>query len=418
MPASCRVTDFKSRVAPPSELREGSFPHVTAATLDSELGAGGCPTRAALLTALAPGGIAVIALEGPQVESILQDVLRRPIRRAQVKRITDAPAADAGVDGESGPQFIERRPTLCRVVDGPETIDDVIAVLIRRGEQGIAELCTHGGVRVAQRVLMLLASRGALIVAPNRLSQVWPGEGPVAGDVDHALLRSPSRRLTTWLLHQRAALPAFLGRFKEVAGSEQAAYRRRTAAAIRLIRGISVAIIGPPNAGKSTLANRLIGHDRMITSDQPGTTRDWVAETALINGWPVTLTDTAGIRETECVIETEAIRRGRERAIQCDLALIVVDATAPCDQHKDSYGQSAGLMADDAPRVLVLNKCDREVPARAFVPDAPRCMVSALQGTGIAELEKLLEGALGLDQLRDELPTGFLPRHLEAGEQP
>lgn len=370
------------------------------------------PTLSALLTAPAPGAIAVVALSGPQTESILDAVLRRPSQRVEPAKNLDAWPVDTGSNTDDAPILAENRPTLCRIVDGSETIDDAIVVLIRRGNASSAEICTHGGVRVTQRVLTLLAANGAIVVEPDELPSKMSDSSPIIRDVDQALLRSRSRRMSFWLLHQREALPPFLARFGDLSASDQVVYHRRTEAAIRLMRGLTVAIVGPPNAGKSTLANRLIGHDRVITSDRPGTTRDWVAETALINGWPVTLTDTAGIRESHCVIESEAIRRGREQAIQADLVLLVLDATTPPTEQLGSFRQVADFLPSTTPRLLVFNKCERTPSTSASIANTPSCSISALQGVGVVELENRTEMLLGLDQLRDDLPTGFMARHL------
>jgi tRNA modification GTPase len=236
------------------------------------------PTIAALLTPLAPGAIAVICVAGPRTDAILRDILRRP-------RDEQSPALAAG------------RPTLCRIVDGDAFLDDAVVVRLNGATGPRAELCTHGGVRIAQRLLQLLERCGAKIVTAREFCDTVSPVHPVEREVDEALLRSPSRRLTHWLLRQRTILPAFLERFDRLEAAERDAFMARSRVAIRLLHGLTIAIIGPPNAGKSTLANRLIGRDRVITSDVPGTTRDWVSETALIQGWPVTLTDTAGPRD-------------------------------------------------------------------------------------------------------------------------
>lgn len=197
--------------------------------------------------------------------------------------------------------------------------------------------------------------------------------------------------------------------------------------AATLIRGLRVALIGPPNAGKSTLANCLIGRDRIITSDTPGTTRDWISETALISGWPVTLTDTAGIRHTECPIESEAIRRSRQQARIADLVLIVIDAAAsPGELARMSASLRAAVDATQ-PVVVVRNKSDLLSEPSASGPGdlstdelfgesqsvqigpAPSCNVSAKFGRGIVELEQLVCRMLGLNLLEDQLPTAFFP---------
>ena len=96
----------------------------------------------------------------------------------------------------------------------------------------------------------------------------------------------------------------------------------------RLREGLVVAIAGPPNAGKSTLLNRIARREAAIVSPYAGTTRDVIEVHLDLDGWPVTLLDTAGIRETDDPVEMEGVRRARERAAAADLVLWVVEATA------------------------------------------------------------------------------------------
>ena len=96
----------------------------------------------------------------------------------------------------------------------------------------------------------------------------------------------------------------------------------------RLREGMVVAIAGPPNAGKSTLLNRIARREAAIVSPYAGTTRDVIEVHLDLDGWPVTLLDTAGIRETADPVEQEGVRRARERAAGADLVLWLVDATS------------------------------------------------------------------------------------------
>ena len=122
----------------------------------------------------------------------------------------------------------------------------------------------------------------------------------------------------------------------------------------RLRDGMVVAIAGPPNAGKSTLLNRLARREAAIVSPYAGTTRDVIEVHLDLGGWPVTLLDTAGIRDTEDPVELEGVRRARERAASADLVLWVVDAG-------DSVGnedKSTGKAASEPPTWLIRNKID------------------------------------------------------------
>ena len=129
----------------------------------------------------------------------------------------------------------------------------------------------------------------------------------------------------------------------------------------RLREGLTVAIAGPPNAGKSTLLNRLARREAAIVSPYAGTTRDVIEVHLDLAGWPVTLLDTAGIRETDDPIEMEGVRRARERAQAADLVLWVVDAREPAAE-KNAAAKDAAKSPDNAgaapPAWLIRNKID------------------------------------------------------------
>ena len=115
----------------------------------------------------------------------------------------------------------------------------------------------------------------------------------------------------------------------------------------------TVAIVGPPNVGKSSLANQLFGRERSIIADIPGTTRDWVGEIANIDGLPVMLIDTPGVRVTDDPIEAEAIERAKAQAAKADLVISVEEAGAGADR----------LVSKHHNELIVNNKMDRGIGA-------------------------------------------------------
>src|SRR5262245_51528247 len=133
-----------------------------------------------------------------------------------------------------------------------------------------------------------------------------------------------------------------------------------------LRRGIRTAIIGRPNAGKSSLLNQLLGHDRAIVSPIPGTTRDTIEETANIRGLPVVFIDTAGLREAGDAIEAEGIRRSRESVAKAELVLHVLDASEPLTEGDRKYLEEF----EGRKRVLVWNKID--LPRRLAMGNGAR----------------------------------------------
>ena len=355
-------------------------------------------TTFALLTPPAAGGIAVIRLAGDGCIDLLRRICFKP-------------------HGDAPPEFSSGRLTHCRLMDGVERLDDVIVAPCLHVGQPAAEICLHGGVRVVQRAVLLLQRCGAR--GPADASPAAPGpagEDAIAA-IDALLPRATTRRMARWLLRQRAMLPEYLARLcgqsgPPVAKQDQHDFLRRSAVARHVLRGLRIAIVGPPNAGKSTLANALIGHDRLITSQIPGTTRDWVDETANIDGWPVTLTDTAGVRATDDALESTAIQRGFERAVGADLLLIVLDATSDAALH-DAWPASIR-------RLIVHNKADLlDDRSTTGVPASRRpLLISALTGQGIDELERRLAESLGLTLLQDDLPAAPWPLRVGSTQTP
>jgi tRNA modification GTPase len=164
-----------------------------------------------------------------------------------------------------------------------------------------------------------------------------------------------------------------------------------------LSRGICIAIAGRPNAGKSTLMNRLAGHDVAIVTPVAGTTRDLLRERIEVDGVPVELIDTAGLRdETRDAIEAEGMRRAREAIGSADHVLFVIDAAE--DRRGESFAAERNALPEGVPVTLVMNKCDLPAAKAADVAlpvaGATRSVaISATTGQGLPELRALLVGA-------------------------
>jgi tRNA modification GTPase len=153
-----------------------------------------------------------------------------------------------------------------------------------------------------------------------------------------------------------------------------------------LTRGLTVAIAGRPNAGKSTLMNRLAGYDVAIVTPVAGTTRDLLRERIEIDGLPVELIDTAGLRATTSdAIEEEGMRRARAAIARADLLLFLVDAAA--DPQRRSFDEERAALPANVPVTLVLNKIDL-APATAATTDVPLFEISAATGAGLAPLRR------------------------------
>ena len=146
--------------------------------------------------------------------------------------------------------------------------------------------------------------------------------------------------------------------------------------------GLTLAIVGRPNVGKSSLFNRLVERERAIVTATPGTTRDLVSETVAIGGIPVKLVDTAGIREALDEAESMGIRKSMEALADADLVLVVLDAS------QGETAEDAELLqqAENRPVIVVGNKCDLGSSGQGSGDSGQTVLTSAITGEGIAEL--------------------------------
>jgi tRNA modification GTPase len=178
----------------------------------------------------------------------------------------------------------------------------------------------------------------------------------------------------------------------------------------RLRHGLDIAIVGPPNAGKSSLLNRLARRDAAIVAETAGTTRDVIEVAMDLGGYPVTLADTAGLRAAEGPIEEEGVRRARKRAEAADLRILVLDGGDPA-----SVGSAADLMGPDT--LVTLNKCDiGPSTIRVDGPGLGVWPISATTGEGLDALLDRLEAAVSERIGLTGQPAITRARHREALE--
>ncbi|RKZ00901.1 MAG: tRNA uridine-5-carboxymethylaminomethyl(34) synthesis GTPase MnmE [Candidatus Hydrothermota bacterium] len=152
--------------------------------------------------------------------------------------------------------------------------------------------------------------------------------------------------------------------------------------------GARIAILGKPNVGKSTLFNDLLGQERAIVTEEAGTTRDIISESVIWNGIPLTLYDTAGVREAEGKVESIGIERALELSKRADLRLLLIDCSSPLTSEDMRL-----LETVEKPRIIVLNKIDLgEKIKPGDIKGETVVEVSALKGTGVSELrQKIME---------------------------
>ena len=189
----------------------------------------------------------------------------------------------------------------------------------------------------------------------------------------------------------------------EALAGEIAAHLNDNRRGERLRDGIHIAILGAPNAGKSSLLNVLARREAAIVSERAGTTRDVVEVHLDLGGFPVVLADTAGLREAADEIESEGIRRALDRAANADLKLAVFDATAL----PELDAQTLAVVDDQT--LVVLNKVDRASGLVQEIGGQPAMPVSARTGEGLPELLRSLDQCRA-DPVRSAGCSGTDPR--------
>ena len=233
---------------------------------------------------------------------------------------------------------------------------------------------TPGAVRQAAGQLSGALSR--------RVGEIYDGLVDVMAHF-HAVLDYPDEDIGPFENEQlRAGLDTARGRIRALLDS----YASGRVAA----RGVPCAIVGSPNVGKSTLLNALVGYERAIVTDIPGTTRDTVEERCTLGGVLLRLIDTAGLRETEDAVERIGVERSRAAMEQAGLILVVVDQSVGLtDEDRALAAQAAAL----APTILVWNKSDlNSAPAPEL--EVPVVELSAREGRGMEQLGRLVRELL------------------------
>ncbi len=205
-----------------------------------------------------------------------------------------------------------------------------------------------------------------------------------------------------------------------VAATQLQALRAASRQGRLLTEGVTVVIAGRPNAGKSSLLNRLAGHDAAIVTATPGTTRDVLRERIVLDGMPLHVLDTAGLRAASDAIEAEGIRRARDAMTRADLILFVIDAAA--DSRATGYLEERALLPPGIPVTVVFNKIDlvahdtepgnRGDPA-VMLPGATIMWLSALTGEGLDALSAHLKARVGFEP-EAVSALSARARHLEA----
>ena len=335
-------------------------------------------TIAAIATPLGEGGLAVVRISGPQTLAVA-DKSFLPVGENSLK-----PSAAATHTIHYG-----------KIVRQGRSVDEVLVAVMRAPHtftrEDTVEITCHGGILPAKLVLDTLLENGARLAEPGEFTRraflngrIDLAQAEAVADLIHSrtelALAAANEQLAGKLSQRINALRDEMMRTlahveahidfpdEDISPDTKEQLLKRLEHGVAFMddllrtanegqilrRGIRAAIVGRPNAGKSSLLNRLLGHDRAIVSPIPGTTRDTIEETANIRGLPVVFIDTAGLREARDEIEQEGVRRSRESLARAEFILHVLDASEPFTPADEKYfAEFAGKK-----RILVVNKID------------------------------------------------------------
>jgi tRNA modification GTPase len=375
------------------------------------------------------GGVGIVRVSGPKVPEIAAVIL--------------------------GELPLPRRATFARFLDSrQETIDAGLALFFPAphsytGEH-VLELQGHGGALVIESLVARVVEIGSRRALPGEFTQraflndkLDLAQAEAIADLidagSHAAVRAAMRSLqgefsamirglTDAVIELRTYVEAAIDFPEEEVdflADEQLAERfqavrdhfdgvEQSARQGRLLReGMTVVIAGRPNAGKSSLLNKLAGYEAAIVTAIPGTTRDVVRERIDIDGMPLHVLDTAGLRQGGDVVEEEGIRRAKAEMTRADRVLFVIDAAE--DPAGRAFHEESARMPSDVPVTLIFNKCDLAVgiPMADTLSGPPRIVISATTGKGIDSLRTHLKLCMGYQTL-DAGTVSARQRHLES----
>lgn len=288
------------------------------------------------------------------------------------------------------------------------------SVVLCRKKEDELEIQCHGGDAAVCRILDDLTGRGARVLSWRELQAAQ--HGVFCTELIDALARATTMRTAAILLEQQTGV--LKREIETLRGIEWSAEGRlKVARALESLVGWgrfgshlttpwSVVLAGRPNAGKSSLINTLVGYQRAIVFDQPGTTRDVVTAETALDGWPVQLADTAGIRDDASELEAAGIERAQVRIASADCRVLVLDTSRafhPDDQR---------LLATWPDALRVAHKSD--LPS-VWGCDLPReaIPVSSLTGEGVAELTAAIVAALIPDVPAPQTPIPITKRQID-----
>lgn len=367
-------------------------------------------TIAAISTAMSASGIGIVRISGENAMDVIAKIYRSKNGKKDIRTV------------------VSHTIHYGFIYDGEEVVDEVLVMIMRgphtyTGEDTV-EIDCHGGVYAMKRVLETVLKNGAVIAEPGEftkraflngrldLSQAEAVMDVIQAKNSMALKSSVEqlkgsvqravKEIRARLLHQIAYIETALDdpehfdltdytqELQKIVEkeSENISELLKTADDGRMIQeGIKTVILGKPNAGKSSLLNFLVGEDRAIVTEIAGTTRDILEEYISLNGITLRVIDTAGIRETEDVVEKIGVGKAKQMAEDADLILYVVDSSLPLDDNDREIME----LLSGRKSIVIYNKTDLEaavdIEELKEKTGSPVIPVSVVEETGISQLE-------------------------------
>ena len=371
-------------------------------------------TIAAISTAMSASGIGIVRISGEDAMEVISRIYRS---KGGKKRIKEVPSHTIHYG---------------YIYDGEELIDEVLVMIMRAPRtftgKDTVEIDCHGGVFAMKRVLETVLKNGAEIAGPGEftkraflngrmdLSQAEAVMDVIQAKNEYALRSSIDQlkgsvqkaicdireKIIYHIAYIESALDdpehisleGYPQELLEVVDKEQLEIKKllKSSSDGKMIQeGIQTVILGKPNAGKSSLLNLLLGENRAIVTDIAGTTRDILEEYITLHGITLKIVDTAGIRETEDIVEKIGVDRAREMAQKADLILYVVDSSVPLDSNDEEIMS----MLNGKKAIILYNKTDLkaaiEIDRLREKAGHPVIPISAKEETGITELEEKIK---------------------------
>lgn len=383
-------------------------------------------TIAAISTAQGVGGIGVIRISGPNALNIADKIfVPYSAKNSGIKSLSDM----KGYTSKYG-----------KITDSGEFIDDAVVLVFRAPHsytgEDVVEISCHGGMYITRRVLRTVLENGAAPASPGEftkraflngkmdLSQaeavmdLISAKGERANKIAFSMREGSSSkkigkikeilldilaRLSVWADYpEDGDIPQIDSKMLKKSlfevKSEVSGMIKGYDACKILKEGVKTAIIGRPNVGKSTLMNCLSGHEKSIVTNIPGTTRDVIEESVMLGDIPLLLVDTAGIRDTDDIIEKIGVKKSKEYMDISDITLLVLDASSPLSDEDRNLLKSC----DKSKTIIILNKCDLkkaiEIDELSTFSDKI-VELSALNGSGTEKLKEIIEEMIGISEI-------------------